>query len=307
MADTPDQGGLAQPGTEPAPGATEPQPGTEPAPGTQQATPTPQHPKYGGKSAEELARLLDEKDQFISEQSRQAAQAKHDAEYFKALSEQSGQAGVPFQAPPQPVPAYQPPYPSPYGPGPTPQPGARPGTMPFDPKQVVTEQEYVNDPVAATAKIQMAFYQYQQAVEAQNRAVYTAEQAKRNFVVGRKAALEATPALYEGIEQAVQDSVVQAYREKLISTEQLLDQKTWQLAAKLIRMERGEEDFGRYLRTGGPTPVAPGFQQVPGQRTATGAQTTLTPEQREMVQLWGQDESKFTKALEKNRSEGAEY
>ena len=85
MADTPDQGGLAQPGTEPAPGATEPQPGTEPAPGTQQDAPTPQHQKYGGKSAEELARLLDEKDQFISEQSRQAAQAKHDAEYFKNI------------------------------------------------------------------------------------------------------------------------------------------------------------------------------------------------------------------------------
>lgn len=256
------------------------------APPAQVQTP-PGGPKYGGKSPEEMARLLEEKDRFISEQAQISAQARHDAEFFRTLSEQSGGVRTPIPAPMSPQ-------------APQPQTPVTPMGLPFDPSQIVTEAEFIQNPVAASAKIAMAMREYDRQMDAQRQAYTAAESAKRNFVTGRKAAMDATPGLFEGLENQVSESVAQAYRDKLLSPDQLLEPKTWQLAAQMVRWERGEYDLGRYYKPAQPpNPVAPGFQQTPSARQAASGQTTLTPEQREMVRMWGKDEATFLKAYEK--------
>lgn len=292
MAEFPDQVGSGEPGgdahvdgsisgvapeSDPSDNA---EPQAQPQP---QAQPEPAgDPKYGGKSPEELVRLLAEKDRFISEQSIAAAQARHDAEYFRTLTEQSG--GPRGPVPPPMAPPTQVP----------------PGGLPFNPQTIVTEQEFIQDPVAASAKIALAIREYDRHVESQRQAYVAAETAKRNFVSGRDRAMRETPGLFQGLERQVSDSVSQAYKDKLLTPDQLNDPKTWQLAAQMVRWERGEYDLGRYYHPAQPpTPVDPGFQQVPTTRQAASGQVTLSPEQREMLRLWGKDEATFLKAYEK--------
>ena len=308
MAEFPEPVGLGEPGGDAQvdgilePGAPEgDEPETPPAqaePTAQpqpQAQPTPQgDSKYGGKSPEELQRLLEEKDRFIAEQGQAAAQARHDAEYFKTLTEQSG--GPVFG----PAPAHQAPQAQPQAQPQTPVP---PMGLPFDPSRVVTEEEFVQNPIAASAKIALAMREYDKAVEAQRQSFLTAEAAKRNFVAGRHQAFTSTPGLFQGLETQVADAVAQAYKDKLLTADQLLDAKTWQLAAQMVRWERGEYDLGKYYKPAQPpTPVAPGFQQAPSARQAASGQTTLTPQQQEMVRAWGvKDEAAFLKAYEREK------
>lgn len=257
-----------------------------PAASPQQAQTPPGGPKYGGKTPEEMARLLEEKDRFIAEQAQISAQARHDAEFFRTLSEQGGPRGpVPApMAPPAQQPVTQVPHMG----------------LPFDPSQIVTEAEFVQNPVEAAAKIALAMREYDRQMDAQRQAYTAAETAKRNFVSGRKAAFDSTPGLFEGLENQVSEAVAQAYRDKLLTTDQLLEPKTWQLAAQMARWDKGEYDLSRYYKPAQPpNPVTPGFQQTPSARQAASGQTTLTPEQREMVRLWGKDEATFLKAYEK--------
>lgn len=255
-----------------------------PAQSQAQAQTPPDGSKYGGKSPEELSRLLEEKDRYIAEQSQAAAQARHDAEFFRTLTEQNGGARMA----PAPAPQAQT------------QTQVPPMGLPFDPSMVVTEAEFIQNPVAASAKIALAMREYDRQMDAQRQAYTAAETAKRNFAIGRKTAFDATPGLFQGLENQVAESVAQAYRDKLLSPEQLLEPKTWQLAAQMVRWERGEFDLGKYYKPAQPpNPVAPGFQQTPSARQAASGQTTLTPEQRRMVQLWGKDEATILKSLDK--------
>lgn len=252
-------------------------------------------PKYGGKSVEELSRLLEEKDRFIAEQNQQAAQARHDAEYFKALTEMGG---PPQQAPQPFVPRVDmPPV----------QPGWQlPPQAPLEPIRnphaIVTEQEFVADPIAATAKILAAQREYDRVSQARDEATRTATTARANFFSGRQAAVDSTPALFDGILPLVSQQMFEAFKAKDISAEQLGNPRTWQMAAQLYRSERGEMDFSKYYRRSTPTPVSPGHQEVPSTRSATTGKPVLTSEQQDMVRMWGiKDESKFLDALARER------
>ena len=304
MAEFPEPVGAGEPGGDAQPDGTldiaisggesdqsdKAEPQAQPQP---QAQPEPQgDSKYGGKSPEELSRLLEEKDRYIAEQAQAAAQARHDAQYFRTLTEQSG---GPF---PGPAPAPSAPM-APQGPQ-TPVP---PMGLPFDPSTVVSEEEFVQNPIAASAKIALAMREYERAVESQRQTYLAAESAKRNFVEGRQKAFTSTPGLFQGLENQVSEAVAQAYKDKLLSPNQLLEPKTWQLAAQMVRWERGEYDLGKYYRPAQPpTPVEPGLQQIPSARQAASGPSTLTPEQRQLVQMWGvKDEAAFLRAYEKER------
>lgn len=208
--------------------------------------------------------------------------AAHDAQYFRTLSEVTGT--VPAPAPAAVPVAVQPPV------APSDQ---------FDPATVVTEEEFVRDPVRATAKIAQAAREFDRRQDDARRVVFEARAAQRNFVEGRQKAFVETPALFNGLEHQVSEYVAASFRDRLITADQIREPKTWQWVAQLIRSERGEMDFSKYYKTAAPNPMPAGHTELPNGRQTTKAPVNLTPEQRELVRLWGKDEQEFVKVHEK--------
>lgn len=262
-----------------APDAGAPAAEPEPAP----ATPDLSTSKYGGRSAEELARLLEESDARAAREADMARLAAHDAQYFKTLSEVTGATPAPVTHVPVPAAVREP---------------VR-SSEEFDPSTVVTEEEFVRDPVRAAAKIAQASREFERRQDDARRVAFEARAAQRNFVEGRQRAFVETPALFNGLEHQVSEYVAASFRDRLISADQIREPKTWQWVAQLIRSERGELDFSKYYKTTAPTPMPAGHTELPNGRQTTKAPRTLTPEQREMVRLWGKDEGEFVKVHEK--------
>jgi len=264
-----------------------PSPDPTPAPGqpTPAATPPSDGSKYGGRSAEELARLLDERDAREARISDDARLAAHDAQYLRTLSELTEPASKPVAPAPAVPDAVRAPV--------------QDSPLAFDPKTVVTEEEFVKDPVGAAYKIAQAAREFDRRQDHARQAAHETRRAQRNFLEGRAKAFQETPALFNGLEHQVSDYIATSFKEGLITADQIGTSKTWQWVAQLIRSERGELDFSKYYKTSAPEPIPAGHQELPNGRQATKATTNLTPEQREMVRLWGADEAEFTKAHER--------
>lgn len=286
--------------------STSEEPAPEPQPKGQ-----PQASKYGGKTPEEMAAALTEKDSAVAQAMQEIARLKHEAQLYKTLAETGGATSGydEFGAPGAPSPFVEVPGlgPGPYAGGPMPY-GyghlSRPATPPpmqippFDPKRVVTEEEWVNDPINASFKLQQAKQEYDRRVAFVQRRAEEARLAPRFFAEGRTAAMGKTPKLFEGIEVQVAQLVKDGYRDRQISADQMRDPKTWTYAAELIRRESGETDFGKYYKA--PPKGMPAVQtEKPGAARPAKAGVTLNPEQRGLVALWGMPEDKFLKAYER--------
>jgi hypothetical protein len=261
-----------------APAVVDPVVASQPAP---VASP-PGASKYGGRSPEELAGLLEERDIQISRSLESAALAAHDAQYFRTLSEVTGSAPAPAHAP-VPVAVQAPP----------------PLSNVFDPKSVVTEEEFIRDPVGAAHRIAVATREFERRQDDVRRVTFEARAAQRNFVEGRTNAFTQTPALFNGLEHQVSEYVAASFRDRLITADQIREPKTWQWVAQLIRSERGEMDFSKYYKTQAPAPIPASHTELPNGRQTTKAPANLTPEQRELVRIWGKDEAEFIKAHDK--------
>lgn len=277
----------------------------EPAPEPQPEG-DPSKSKYGGKTPEEMAAALAEKDRALALALEDRAKAKHEAELYKTLAETGGATpGYPSDFN---VPGMGPgPYtggPMPYGYGhlqrpPAPSVSQVPPTIPpFDPKKVVSQEEYLLDPVAAAYKLQTAKADYDRRVAYVQNQYLESRRAPQNFAVGRTAAMKATPKLFEGIEVQVSQLIKESYDSGTITSDMMRDPRTWHTAAELYRREQGEQDFGKYYKA--PPKGMPAVQtEKPGATRTAKAGATLTPEQEGMVALWGMPKDKFLKAYER--------
>lgn len=266
--------------------------------------------KYGGKTSEEMAAALAEKDRAIAQAMQETARLKHEAELYKTLAETGGATpGTPgFGFQPGPTPQVPGMGPGPYAGGPMPYgyghlarpmaPVAQPQIPPFDPNAVVTREEYLEDPVAATAKLQAARMEYDRRVAFVQRQFQEARQAPNNFAAGRTTAMREVPKLFEGIEVQVSQLVKESYEAGTVSAEQMRDPKTWKYAAELVRRENGETDFGKYYKAP-PKGMSAVPTEKPGATRTAKAGPTLTPEQEAMVAQWGMPKDKFLKAYER--------
>lgn len=265
----------------PAP-ATEPEPTPEP-----KEEPTPA-PKYGGKTSEQMAAELAEKDRVIADLFAARAKAEHEASLARALAE-TGPS--PFTPQPAPAGGYAPSAVS----G---APAGRPQIPPFDPKKVVTEEEFLADPIIATDKINAARMQYNRAVEAVHGEYARTESAQGSFLKGREAALKATPKLFEGVTADVEKEIVQSFKNRQLSPEQMAEPKTWQLVAELVRRDKGELDFGKYYKPA-PQGMSAVRTEKPQPGPAAKPRVSLTADQRQLVSMWGMSEDTFLKAHER--------
>lgn len=271
----------------------------EPAPESQPEG-EPSEPTNGGKVPEDMAARLAERDRDVALAKQEAAKFRHEAELYKSLAETGGATpGYPSDFA---VPGMGPgPYtggPLPYGYGHLQRPPVAPQIPPFDPKQVVTQEEYLMDPVASAYKIQEAKAEYDRRVAFVQRQHFESRTAPQAFASGRTAAMKAVPKLFEGIEVQVSQLVKESYDAKAISAEMMRDPKTWMTAAELYRREQGEQDFGKYYKAP-PKGMAAVQTERPGATRTAKAGPTLTPEQEAMVAQWGMPKDKFLKAYER--------
>ncbi len=175
------------------------------APETQPELPA----KYAGKSAVELAAMLDEKESFIGKQANEIGQVRQLAGELNSVKEYLAQMS---QIAPQP--------------------------QREEPKP---EFDYTNPEAWFQKKFESEWSKREQQRTTQERSRYVNE-AKTSFQLGKEAAYGRNPRLYEGIEPLVEQAVGQALTSGAITKEHLYSPQTWETAAAQIRYWRKEYD-----------------------------------------------------------------
>jgi hypothetical protein len=264
-----------QPDTQPTPAPAAP--AVEPAPVQPQPTVVP---KYAGKTMEQLAQEMEDKDRYISEVNERAARAEHEAQLTRNLVEQFARdRGKPQE------------------------------TTPAAPE--VSDDEFLTNPAKATAKIIDGYLQRDRVERERERAEQTIYQARTAFEQGRQKAISSNPNLFRGIEtelaNQLTNTVAQGIRNgQQVDVDTLRDEKYWRTAAVAMRMARGEDPVKilSYLTPQAPAhTVAPVHTEVPSPGAAPQGTSTLTPEQESAARMGGFTREQFIENLGKVRAE----
>jgi hypothetical protein len=168
-------------------------------------------PRFAGKSAEELKSIIREQEKHIGRQGNALGEVQSLKQSMAELRDyviQSSQVRERHQ-----------PQPEPQGPE-------------FD----LTDP----GPYVANIAAQIVNQREQQRMAADQQR-YMSE-AQINYYEGRESAMGQNPELFDGIEGAVEQAVKQSFANGVISAPMLRSPKTWAMAAKVLRIERGEDE-----------------------------------------------------------------
>ena len=230
------------------------------------ASETPQ--KYGGKTAEEMLRELQEKDRYISELAEAKTRAEYEAQYHRNLLE--------FGA------------------------GKKEAEEP--PSVGINDEEFVLNPAKAVSRIVEERLAKERAErEKRDRENYILN-ARSNYETGRSTAMRQNPKLFHGVEREVSDEVFKAFERNAVSADALRDPGFWEASASLVRFLKGERNLDKYF---GPSqsPVAPTHTETPSPTMPPQAGVSLTPEQEEAARLGGFTREQFAKLLAEQKAE----
>jgi hypothetical protein len=176
----------------------------------------------------------------------------------------------------------------------------------------VTDDEYLTNPVKASAKITSKIVESYFAKERQGRekdkAVQYVASARTGFEQGKMAATKANPNLYRGIEHLVESSILSQVQESYkagnpIDPEALRNQEFWDLAAIAHRYTNGEPlkvILSKYFADR-HNPMAPVHQETPTASGPPKAEMTLSPEQEELISKGHITREQFMEAWKKER------
>lgn len=241
-------------------------PATQPVPAEQ--TPTPQ-PAPAGRTVEQLAAELSEKEALIQQALERAARAEHEATYTRNLIEQFGRG--------------------------------RPAQEPTQPEVEVTDDEFLTNPAKATAKIVGGLLQRERAEREIEKKQQYVERAKSLFETGRKTATTQLGKLAQGIESEISREIQQGIISGAIHPDAATDPDLWAVTALAYRYKvRGERNFDRYFGST-HSGMAPTHQEVPTASTPPRAGTNLSPEQEEIISRAGITREQFIESLKKER------
>lgn len=277
MADQTEQTAQGQPESTPQPAPA--------APAQEPASVQPQQeapPKYAGKTMEELAQEMLEKDRYISEINERAARAEHEAMLTRNLVEQFARER-----------------------------GTQQGTQPTGPE--VSDDEFLTNPAKATAKIIEGYFQRDRQERERERAEQTIYQARTAFEQGRQKAVQSNPNLFRGIESELTNQLTQTVAQGLRSGQQidpdsLKDEKYWRTAAVALRMAKGEDPvkiLSYFAPQTSPSPVAPVQTEVPGPGSPPQGTAQLTPEQESAARMAGFTREQFAEMWGKTLADKA--
>jgi len=239
----------------PAPGGSEPEPQPQ-APAPAPAAVTPEDPGV-------LKARLEEKESFIGRQSKEIGDLRNQLGYLQSMVE-----GIQTARPSEPVRET----PSP--------PSGTPADF-FD-----RPMDYVDRRVEEKLR---TIEERRQKQDMDSRA----REAQSNFYDGKEQAYKTDKRLYEGIEQEVERALHESYRAGILNERSLASPKTWQRAAQLIHLERGEFDR---LTPPAPKPVAATQTETPSGRPMQYGDVSV--EVDEDTRRWGRGQGLSDKQIE---------
>ena len=250
---------LTQPGqpveaVAPAP-AVEPTAPTAPVE-VKQEVPT----KYGGKTVEDLAREMDEKDSYIASVNERAARAEHEAMLTRNLVEQFARGQG---RPQEPVPT-------------TPE---------------VSDDEFLTNPAKATARIIEGYFAKDRAEREQEKTRQYVDTARTAYEEGKAGAMKANPSLYRGIEADLSREVLNSVQSSLragspVDASALKNPKYWEAAAVAMRI-MGGEDVSKYYERKVHTPMTPTHTETPTAGGPPQDVVVLSSDDRATARAWG--------------------
>jgi hypothetical protein len=174
-------------------------------------------PRFVGKSPEELISIINEQNRYIGRQGNALGEVQalkqNLAELQNYVVQATQQREQPRQVQPQ-EPEFDLTNPRPYF------------------------QNMLNRELGARDQYLQQMEQQRQAQEQQR----IMSEAQVNYLEGREAAMGQNPELFEGIEADVETAIRQSFASRIISPAMLRSPKTWNMAAKVLRIERGEDD-----------------------------------------------------------------
>lgn len=246
-----------------------------PAPAPTEAKPEPVATKYGGKSLEELSREMEEKDAYISQVNERAARAEHEAMLTRNLVEQFARDRGPVQ-----------------------------DEVPAVPN--VTDDEFLTNPAKATGKIIESYFARDRQEREKERVNQYVNSARSAYETGKDKALKANPNLYRGIEADISREVLNNVQNSLksgqpVDTTVLENPRYWEAAALAYRVMNGE-DVSKFYAPRQHSPMAPVHTETPGAGGPPRSETTLTPEQEELISRGNITREQFMASMAKVRS-----
>ena len=232
--------------------------------------------KYGGKTVEDLAREMDEKDSYIASVNERAARAEHEAMLTRNLVEQFARGQG---RPQEPVPT-------------TPE---------------VSDDEFLTNPAKATARIIEGYFAKDRAEREQEKTRQYVDTARTAYEAGKAEALKANPNLYRGIEADLSREVLNSVQASLkagspVDSSALKNPKYWEAAAVAMRIMNGD-DVSKYYERKVHTPMTPTHTETPTAGGPPQDVVTLTPEQRAAAKSWNLTDEQFLASLKKVREE----
>ena len=240
--------------------------------------PEPSTEKYGGKTVDDLAREMAEKDAYIASVNERAARAEHEAMLTRNLVEQFTRDG-----------------------------GRRQETVPEVPS--VTDDEFLTNPAKATGKIIESYFARERAEREKERVAQYVNTARSAYETGKDTAMKANPTLYRGIEADISREVLNNVQASLkagqpVDTTILQNPRYWEAAALAYRVMNGEDVSKFYNKT--HTPMAPAHTETPTPGAPPKAEMTLSPEQEELISRAGITREQFLQSWAKVKSSEAE-
>jgi hypothetical protein len=261
-----------QPQVEPTQVMTAPAPTTAPT----EVKPEPQATKYGGKSLEELAREMEDKDRYISEVNERAARAEHEAMLTRNLVEQFARdRGKQDEVPEIPS---------------------------------VTDDEFLTNPAKATGKIIEGYFARDRQEREKERVGQYVDRARSSYETGKAAALKANPSLYRGIEADISREVLNNVQSSLragqpVDAAVLENPRYWEAAALAMRVMNGEDVSKYYGKT--HTPMTPAHTETPTAGAPPQDVVTMSEEERYAAKSWGITDEQYMAQKRRSNEESA--
>lgn len=220
----------------------------------------PVDPRFAGKSPEELQGIIREQDRLIGRFGERLGKVDVLEQQLTGLQEFLTRAA---QAPPE-----------------TP-----PNKMEYDP---LNPDRYIDEKLATERQKLIKEFQ---RVEAQKHA----QDVQYNYNRGKFAAFSSDPDLFAGIENDVEQVMRGTAMSEKLHPSELADERRWKLAAKVIRLERGEDD--KVIRRKSGAAVVSSERPGGARKTLEDDDVVLTQEELAQAREDGMDEKTATEII----------
>lgn len=236
--------------------------------------------KYGGKSLEQMAAEMEQKDSYITQLAQKAALAEHEAQLAKNLFDQIQQGSKKTE---------------PEVPG-------------FDAEAML--DAYAKDPINTTMRLVKMQIQAEQREREQADLSTKANKAKENFEAGYAEAYKKNPRIFNGIEDSVKQETFNGVKiwfdtrgKYGVDPEALSNPEYWIKAAGAQRfVSKGETNLASYFNAV-PTPVQAVHTETPTASNPPQSAISLSQEEKEYARQWGISETDFMETKKRSEAE----